>query len=226
MPLNHPFTGLAGLSTQLGTKLNPPLNILESSYVISQLNNFINYTTTQDNGNPSNGNQGDFGGLFDLPNDMNYNEFMGLLEEGNQRDISCFFNDDGFELANNMVISRNIQQGTPNTNQIVENPLVEQAGEFKVADRGLYPHLARCRKVVSRGRKMAWPYFDPEYENLSIRINPPRVSVDNSSCKNCTLVKVDSMNKPGILLEVVCRSLLTLISSYPKLTYPLMVDGS
>lgn len=48
-----------------------------------------------------------------------------------------------------------------------------------------------------------WPYFDPEYENLSIRIYPPRVSVDNSSCTDCTLVKVDSINKPGILLEVV-----------------------
>ncbi|KAM7518755.1 hypothetical protein LguiB_017717 [Lonicera macranthoides] len=48
-----------------------------------------------------------------------------------------------------------------------------------------------------------WPYFDPEYENLSIRINPPRVSVDNSSCSDCTLVQVDSVNKPGILLEVV-----------------------
>lgn len=46
-------------------------------------------------------------------------------------------------------------------------------------------------------------YFDPEYETLSIRINPPQVSVDNTSCKDCTLVKVDSMNKPGILLEVV-----------------------
>ncbi|RAL48162.1 hypothetical protein DM860_005586 [Cuscuta australis] len=47
------------------------------------------------------------------------------------------------------------------------------------------------------------PYFDPEYETLSIRINPPRVSVDNISCKDCTVVKVDSVNKPGILLEVV-----------------------
>ncbi|KAL6211201.1 hypothetical protein ACLB2K_016428 [Fragaria x ananassa] len=47
------------------------------------------------------------------------------------------------------------------------------------------------------------PYFDPEYENLSTRINPPRVCVDNSSCSDCTLVKVDSVNKPGILLEVV-----------------------
>ncbi|XP_057532185.1 ACT domain-containing protein ACR3 [Amaranthus tricolor] len=50
---------------------------------------------------------------------------------------------------------------------------------------------------------MSGPYFDPEYENLSIRINPPRVSVDNASCSDSTLVKVDSMNKPGILLEVV-----------------------
>ncbi|KAH6782595.1 ACT domain repeat 3 [Perilla frutescens var. hirtella] len=49
----------------------------------------------------------------------------------------------------------------------------------------------------------SWAYFDPEYETLSIRINPPQVSVDNSTCKECTLVKVDSMNKPGILLEVV-----------------------
>ncbi|XP_075509431.1 ACT domain-containing protein ACR3-like isoform X2 [Primulina tabacum] len=49
----------------------------------------------------------------------------------------------------------------------------------------------------------SWAYFDPEYETLNIRINPPQVSVDNSSCKDCTLVKVDSMNKPGILLEVV-----------------------
>ncbi|EEF42045.1 ACT domain-containing protein ACR3 [Ricinus communis] len=51
--------------------------------------------------------------------------------------------------------------------------------------------------------KVCWPYFDPEYENLSTRINPPRVSVDNTSCNECTLIKVDSMNKPGILLEVV-----------------------
>uniref|UniRef100_A0A7N0ZZM6 ACT domain-containing protein ACR n=3 Tax=Kalanchoe fedtschenkoi TaxID=63787 RepID=A0A7N0ZZM6_KALFE len=48
-----------------------------------------------------------------------------------------------------------------------------------------------------------WPYFDPDYENLSSIINPPRVSIDNTSNRDCTLVKVDSMNKPGILLEVV-----------------------
>ncbi|KAG0464565.1 hypothetical protein HPP92_018729 [Vanilla planifolia] len=48
-----------------------------------------------------------------------------------------------------------------------------------------------------------WPYFDPDYENLSQCINPPRVCIDNFSCNDCTLVKVDSVNKPGILLEVV-----------------------
>ncbi|KAJ9146205.1 hypothetical protein P3X46_028500 [Hevea brasiliensis] len=51
--------------------------------------------------------------------------------------------------------------------------------------------------------KVCWPYFDPEYENLSTGINPPRISVDNTSCNDCTLIKVDRMNKPGILLEVV-----------------------
>lgn len=47
------------------------------------------------------------------------------------------------------------------------------------------------------------PYFDPEYENFNQRINPPRVCIDNNTCRDCTLVKVDSMNKNGILLEVV-----------------------
>ncbi|PON35299.1 ACT domain containing protein [Trema orientale] len=51
--------------------------------------------------------------------------------------------------------------------------------------------------------RVCWPYFDPEYENLSTRINPPRVSVDNTTYSDCTLIKVDSVNKPGILLEVV-----------------------
>ncbi|XP_031490997.1 ACT domain-containing protein ACR4-like isoform X1 [Nymphaea colorata] len=44
---------------------------------------------------------------------------------------------------------------------------------------------------------------DDEYEKLVIRMNPPRVTVDNSSCENATLVKVESANKQGSLLEVV-----------------------
>ncbi|KAI5058130.1 hypothetical protein GOP47_0026300 [Adiantum capillus-veneris] len=47
------------------------------------------------------------------------------------------------------------------------------------------------------------PYFDPEYETRHHRINPPRVAIDNRSCPSSTLVKVDSANKNGILLEVV-----------------------
>ncbi|XP_058759321.1 ACT domain-containing protein ACR3-like isoform X2 [Vicia villosa] len=57
----------------------------------------------------------------------------------------------------------------------------------------------RCVRMSA----VCWPYFDPEYENFSNRINPPRVTVDNASCRNCTLIKFDSVNKPGILLEVV-----------------------
>lgn len=48
-----------------------------------------------------------------------------------------------------------------------------------------------------------WPYFDPEFETLSQRINPPRVVIDNASLESCTVIKVDSANKHGILLEVV-----------------------
>ncbi|GAV57736.1 ACT domain-containing protein [Cephalotus follicularis] len=47
------------------------------------------------------------------------------------------------------------------------------------------------------------PYIDPEYESLIERIHPPRVCIDNDSCQDCTLVKVDSANKHGILLEMV-----------------------
>ncbi|XP_077212195.1 ACT domain-containing protein ACR4-like [Tasmannia lanceolata] len=42
-----------------------------------------------------------------------------------------------------------------------------------------------------------------EYEKLVMRMNPPRVTVDNTSSRKATLVKVDSANKHGSLLEVV-----------------------
>ncbi|KAF2325486.1 hypothetical protein GH714_029465 [Hevea brasiliensis] len=45
--------------------------------------------------------------------------------------------------------------------------------------------------------------MDDEYEKLFRRLNPPRVVIDNESCKNATVVRVDSANKHGILLEVV-----------------------
>lgn len=43
---------------------------------------------------------------------------------------------------------------------------------------------------------------DDEYEKLVLRMNPPRVTVDNASDKKATLIKVDSANKRGSLLEV------------------------
>ncbi|KAG8384251.1 hypothetical protein BUALT_Bualt04G0098700 [Buddleja alternifolia] len=47
------------------------------------------------------------------------------------------------------------------------------------------------------------PYIDPEFEVLIERIHPPRVCVDNDTYPDCTLVKVDSANKHGMLLEMV-----------------------
>ncbi|XP_068656123.1 ACT domain-containing protein ACR4-like [Aristolochia californica] len=44
---------------------------------------------------------------------------------------------------------------------------------------------------------------DEEYEKLVMRMNPPRVTIDNSSSRKATLVKVESANKQGSLLEVV-----------------------
>ncbi|CAI0390474.1 unnamed protein product [Linum tenue] len=45
--------------------------------------------------------------------------------------------------------------------------------------------------------------MDDEYEKLFRRLNPPRVVIDNESCKNATVIRVDSANKHGILLDVV-----------------------
>ncbi|XP_074589973.1 ACT domain-containing protein ACR4-like [Curcuma longa] len=42
-----------------------------------------------------------------------------------------------------------------------------------------------------------------EYEKFIRGMNPPRVVVDNTCCPNATVIKVDSVNKYGILLEVV-----------------------
>lgn len=44
---------------------------------------------------------------------------------------------------------------------------------------------------------------DDEFEKLVRRMNPPRVTGDNASDKKATLIKVDSANKRGSLLEVV-----------------------
>ncbi|XP_058736587.1 ACT domain-containing protein ACR4-like [Vicia villosa] len=45
--------------------------------------------------------------------------------------------------------------------------------------------------------------LDDEFEKLVIRMNPPKVTVDNTSRRSTTLIKVDSANKRGSLLEVV-----------------------
>ncbi|XP_068656176.1 ACT domain-containing protein ACR6-like isoform X2 [Aristolochia californica] len=44
---------------------------------------------------------------------------------------------------------------------------------------------------------------DDEYAKLFRRLNPPRVVIDNDASENATVIQVDSVNKHGILLEVV-----------------------
>ncbi|KAL9246042.1 hypothetical protein vseg_019625 [Gypsophila vaccaria] len=41
------------------------------------------------------------------------------------------------------------------------------------------------------------------YEKLIRRLHPPRVVIDNDSCDDATIFRVDSVNKHGILLQVV-----------------------
>ncbi|KAK4558005.1 hypothetical protein RGQ29_007667 [Quercus rubra] len=51
--------------------------------------------------------------------------------------------------------------------------------------------------------EMDWPSSLNEYEKLVIRMNTPRVVIDNAVCPNATLVTVDSARRHGILLEAV-----------------------
>ncbi|KAM2053845.1 hypothetical protein ACFX1T_003442 [Malus domestica] len=44
---------------------------------------------------------------------------------------------------------------------------------------------------------------DDEFEKLAMKINPSRVTVDNASSRKTTLIRVDSANKRGSLLELV-----------------------
>lgn len=63
-------------------------------------------------------------------------------------------------------------------------------------------HLVNKNKGMNR---VCSPYFDPDFDGLAERINGPkcRVTIDNESLENCTVVKIDSVNKQGLLLEVV-----------------------
>lgn len=40
-----------------------------------------------------------------------------------------------------------------------------------------------------------------EYETLELRVNPPNIDIDNNYDPTCTLITVDSANRPGTLVE-------------------------
>ncbi|XP_008791268.2 ACT domain-containing protein ACR8-like [Phoenix dactylifera] len=56
---------------------------------------------------------------------------------------------------------------------------------------------------VLKGEEMEWPAYLDEYEKLVIRMNTPRVVIDNAVCPTATLIQVDSARKHGVLLEAV-----------------------
>ncbi|NP_001145757.1 ACT domain-containing protein ACR1 [Zea mays] len=46
-------------------------------------------------------------------------------------------------------------------------------------------------------------YFEPDFDPLLDRLGTPGVVVDNETREDCTLVKVDSVNRDGVLLDMV-----------------------
>ncbi|XP_022867844.1 ACT domain-containing protein ACR2 [Olea europaea var. sylvestris] len=68
-------------------------------------------------------------------------------------------------------------------------------------------------------KRVCWPYYDPDFDSLTERINGPAciVTIDNESLEDCTIVKIDSINKQDLLLEVVqvlTDMNLTILKSY------------
>lgn len=44
-----------------------------------------------------------------------------------------------------------------------------------------------------------------EYETLELRVHPPNIDIDNDYDPTCTLITVDSANRPGTLVEVILQ---------------------
>ncbi|KAG2580261.1 ACT domain-containing protein ACR6-like isoform X2 [Panicum virgatum] len=57
--------------------------------------------------------------------------------------------------------------------------------------------MLRCGETVAEEEE------DDEYAKLVRWMNPPRVVIDNDSCDNATVIRVDRVKKHGILLEAV-----------------------
>ena len=59
------------------------------------------------------------------------------------------------------------------------------------------------RREGRRGEDLA------EYATLALRIDPPSVVVDNDSSPTCSVLRIDSANRPGTLIEVNFQGLCT-----------------
>ena len=58
----------------------------------------------------------------------------------------------------------------------------------------------RNQQGGQRGQDLA------EYATLALRIDPSRVEVDNESSPTCSVLRIDSANRPGTLIEVRLQS--------------------
>lgn len=72
------------------------------------------------------------------------------------------------------------------------------------------------RREGRRGEELA------EYATLALRIDPPSVSVDNGHSPTCSVLRIDSANRPGTLIEVSLHSS-TLLACAPY--HPLLLPS-
>ncbi|KAL6599606.1 hypothetical protein ACP70R_045743 [Stipagrostis hirtigluma subsp. patula] len=62
--------------------------------------------------------------------------------------------------------------------------------------------MVPCGVAAEEGYGPTWD-SDDEYDNFIRKMNPPRIVIDNDSSAEATIVRVDSANEYGILLEVI-----------------------
>jgi len=58
-----------------------------------------------------------------------------------------------------------------------------------------------------------------EYETLELRVHPPNIDIDNEYDPSCTLITVDSANRPGTLVEVLLNPAQSLIALLLRSVY-------
>ncbi|KAK9034178.1 hypothetical protein V6N11_050353 [Hibiscus sabdariffa] len=82
------------------------------------------------------------------------------------------------------------------------NPIPSNGSSVLSVNIKLDPGTLQCGEIQEMNTSFSHD-IDDEYEKFIRRMNPPRVVINNETCKNATVIRVDSANKHDILLEVV-----------------------